>query len=203
MTGLTKRSHVAPKMQHVTFCDSIVRFNWCRTKRIDSVCGVTWIPLCARDGTLIIWGRGEEKTLSYHVVSTQCAEGLRNSITIYFAKLLRCFVTSIELLKFRQRIKFRSIRFVLLTQLVADDRISITSKSFLHISIFLTCSSFVHMLDKGVLHLPTVAISTIVNRQKKSLEAGELYAETPFLWKISLLENWTDFKIFIYILNIW
>ena len=21
----------------------------CRTKRIDSVCGVTWIPLCARD----------------------------------------------------------------------------------------------------------------------------------------------------------
>ena len=49
MIGLTKRSHVAPKMQHVTFCDSIVRFDWCRTKRIDSVCGVTWIPLCARD----------------------------------------------------------------------------------------------------------------------------------------------------------
>ena len=39
MIGLTKRSHVAPKMQHVTFCDSIVRFDWCRTKRIDSVCG--------------------------------------------------------------------------------------------------------------------------------------------------------------------
>ena len=45
--GLKKRSHVAPKMQHVTFCYSIVRFDRCRTKRIDSVCGVTWIPLCA------------------------------------------------------------------------------------------------------------------------------------------------------------
>ena len=45
MIGLTKRSHVAPKMQHVTFCDSIGRFDWCRTKRIDSVCGVTWILL--------------------------------------------------------------------------------------------------------------------------------------------------------------
>ena len=45
MIRLTKRSHVAPKMQHVTFCDSIVRFDWCLTNRIDSVCGVTWIPL--------------------------------------------------------------------------------------------------------------------------------------------------------------
>ena len=70
MIGLTKRSHVAPKMQHVTFCDSIVRFDWCRTKRIDSVCGVTWIPICARDGSV-----GE--TLSIHVVSTQCASGLK------------------------------------------------------------------------------------------------------------------------------
>ena len=76
MIGLTKRSHVAPKMQHVTFCDSIVRFDWCRTKRIDSVCGVTWIPLCAKDGSVISWGRGEGETLSHHVVSTQCAEGL-------------------------------------------------------------------------------------------------------------------------------
>ena len=32
--GLAKRSHVAPKMQHVTFCDSIVRFEWCRTHRL-------------------------------------------------------------------------------------------------------------------------------------------------------------------------
>ena len=39
MIGLTKRSHVAPKMQYVTFCDSIVRLDWCRTKRIDSMCG--------------------------------------------------------------------------------------------------------------------------------------------------------------------
>ena len=30
LIGFTKRSHVAPKMQHVTFCDSIVRFDWCR-----------------------------------------------------------------------------------------------------------------------------------------------------------------------------
>ena len=76
MIGLTKRSHVAPKMQHVTFCDIIVRFDWYRTKRIDSVCGVTWIPLCARDGSQITWGW--EETLSIHVVSTQCASGLRN-----------------------------------------------------------------------------------------------------------------------------
>ena len=75
MTGLTKLSHVAPKMQHVTFCDSIVRFDWCRTKRIDSMCGVTWIPLCARDESVIAWGRGEGETLSIHVVSTQCASG--------------------------------------------------------------------------------------------------------------------------------
>ena len=76
MIGLTKRSHVAPKMQHATFCDSIVRFDWCRTKRIDSVCGVTWVPLCARDGSVITWGTGEGETLSIHVVSTQCASGL-------------------------------------------------------------------------------------------------------------------------------
>ena len=31
MIGLTKRSHVAPKLQHVTFCDSIVRFDWFHT----------------------------------------------------------------------------------------------------------------------------------------------------------------------------
>ena len=78
MIGLTKRSHVAPKMQHVAFCDSIVRFDWCRKKRIYSVCGVTWIPLCARDGSVITWGRGEGETLSIHVVSTECAGGLTN-----------------------------------------------------------------------------------------------------------------------------
>ena len=78
MTELTKRSHVAPKMQHVTFCDSIVRFDWCRTKRIDTVCGVTWIPLCARDWSVIAWCRGEGEILSIHLVSTQCASGLNN-----------------------------------------------------------------------------------------------------------------------------
>ena len=76
MIGLTKRSHVAPKMQHVTFCDNIVRFDWCRTKRIDSMCEVTCIPICARDGSVIAWGREEGETLSIHVVSTQCASGL-------------------------------------------------------------------------------------------------------------------------------
>ena len=76
MIGLTKRSHVEPKMQHVTFCDSIVRVDWCRTKRIDSVCAVIWIPLCARDGSVIRWGRGEGETLSIHVESTWCALGL-------------------------------------------------------------------------------------------------------------------------------
>ena len=60
MIGLAKRSHVAPKLQHVTFCDSIVRVDWSRTKRIDSVCAVIWIPLCARDGSVIKWGRGED-----------------------------------------------------------------------------------------------------------------------------------------------
>ena len=48
----------------------------CRTKRIDSVCAVIWIPLCARDGSVIKWGRGEGETLSIHVVWTQCALGL-------------------------------------------------------------------------------------------------------------------------------
>ena len=77
MIGLTKRSYVAPKMQHVTFCDSILRFDWCRTKRTDSVCGVTCITLCAKDGSVITWGRGEGETLSRRVVSTQCAVGLK------------------------------------------------------------------------------------------------------------------------------
>ena len=48
----------------------------CRTKRIDSVCAVIWIPLCARDGSVIKWGRGEGETLSIHVVWTR-ALGLR------------------------------------------------------------------------------------------------------------------------------
>ena len=48
----------------------------CRTKRIDSVCGVTWILLCARDGSVIKWGRGEGETLLIHVVLTRCALGL-------------------------------------------------------------------------------------------------------------------------------
>ena len=80
MIGLTKRSHVAPKMQHV--CDSIVRFFLCRTKCIDSVCGITLtcIPLCARGGSVITWGRGEGETLSIHVVSTQCAGDLNQLI---------------------------------------------------------------------------------------------------------------------------
>ena len=49
----------------------------CRTKRIDSVCAVIWIPLCARDGSVIKWGRGEGETLSIHVESTWCAPGLK------------------------------------------------------------------------------------------------------------------------------
>ena len=48
----------------------------CRTKRIDSVCAVIWIRLCARDGSVIKWGRGEGETLSIHVVWTRCALGL-------------------------------------------------------------------------------------------------------------------------------
>ena len=76
MIGLTKRSHVAPILQHVTFCDSILLFDCCRSKRIDSVCGVTWIPLCTKDGSVTTWGRGEGEILSHHVVSTQCAEDL-------------------------------------------------------------------------------------------------------------------------------
>ena len=49
----------------------------CRTKRIDSVYGVTWIPLCVRDGSVIKYGRGEGETLSIHVVWTRCALGLK------------------------------------------------------------------------------------------------------------------------------
>ena len=48
----------------------------CRTKRIDSMCEVSWIPLCARDGSVIKWGRGEGEALSIHVMWTQCALGL-------------------------------------------------------------------------------------------------------------------------------
>ena len=77
MIGLTKRSHFAPKMQHITFCDSIVRFDWCRTKRIESVCEVTWIPLCAKDGYVITWGRGEGETLSLMLCRLKSAEGLK------------------------------------------------------------------------------------------------------------------------------
>ena len=78
MIGLTKRSNVAPKMQHVTFCDCIVRFFLCFTNRIDSVCRVTWIPLCEKDGSVITWSRGKGETLSIYVVPTQCAGGLSN-----------------------------------------------------------------------------------------------------------------------------
>ena len=67
MIALTEWSHVAPKMQHVTFCDSIVRFDWCRTNSIESVCGGTWISLCARDGSVITWGREEGETSSCRV----------------------------------------------------------------------------------------------------------------------------------------
>ena len=84
MIGLTKRSHVSPKMQYVTFCDSIVRFDWCRTKRIDSVCGVTRVPQCAIDGSVITCGRGEGEPLSHHAVSTQCAEDLTQHIWVIF-----------------------------------------------------------------------------------------------------------------------
>ena len=52
----------------------------CRTKRIDSVCAVTWIPVCARDGSVIKWGRGEGETLLIHVVWTQCALGLITAV---------------------------------------------------------------------------------------------------------------------------
>ena len=51
------------------------------SKRIDSVCGVTWIPLCSKHASVITWGRGEGETLSHHVVSTQCAEGLTRIVS--------------------------------------------------------------------------------------------------------------------------
>ena len=70
----------------------------CRTKRINSVCAVTWIPLCARDGSVIKWGRGEGGTLSIHVVWTQCALGLsgmvRCSVLLLFIDIL--FLDSTE-----------------------------------------------------------------------------------------------------------
>ena len=78
MIGLTKRSHVAPKMQHVTFCDSIVRFDWCCTLRIDSVCEVTWIPLCAKAGSVITFGRGKGRPR--HVV--RCRLTVRRALAV-------------------------------------------------------------------------------------------------------------------------
>ena len=49
--------------------------------------GVTWIPLCARDGSVIKWGRGEGETLSIHVVWTRCALGLNCNVA--FTQLQR------------------------------------------------------------------------------------------------------------------
>ena len=40
------------------------------------------MPLCARDGSVITWGRGEGEALSHHVVSTQCAVGLRDEVML-------------------------------------------------------------------------------------------------------------------------
>ena len=70
MIGFTERSHVAPKMQHVTFCDSIVRFDWCPTNCIDSVCGgggTYGCPFGFKDESVITWGRGKGRPR--HVVS--------------------------------------------------------------------------------------------------------------------------------------
>ena len=80
MIGLTKRSHVAPKMQHVTFCDSIVRLVLCITKRTDTVCGVTWIPLCARDGSMIAWGRGEGRPCRF----MSCRLSVREALPVWY-----------------------------------------------------------------------------------------------------------------------
>ena len=80
MNGFTRQSHVPPKMQHVTFCDSIVRFDWCRTKRIDSVCGGTRISLCAIDGSVIAWGTGDGETFSRRVMLHWCAVDLKYAI---------------------------------------------------------------------------------------------------------------------------
>ena len=62
-----------------------------RTKRIDSICEETWIPRCARDGSVIKWGRGEGETLSIHVVWTQCALGLRlhTQLQLFTLKLIK------------------------------------------------------------------------------------------------------------------
>ena len=51
------------------------------------MCGVTWIPQCARDGSVIAWGRGEGETWSIHVVSTQCASGLKKLRFRYFLSI--------------------------------------------------------------------------------------------------------------------
>ena len=73
--GETLSHHVVPTQcaEGLPFCDSIVRFVWCRTKRIDSVCGATWIPLCAKDGSVITWGKGEgEKLVASCCVDSVC-----------------------------------------------------------------------------------------------------------------------------------
>ena len=66
--GLTKRSHVAQKMQHVTICDSIVRVNRFRTVQHRLSVRVNMdIPMHERLIYHCIWG--ERETLSHYIAS--------------------------------------------------------------------------------------------------------------------------------------
>ena len=78
-------------MSHQKFCDSIIRFDWCRTNRINSVCVWTWIYLCAKDGSSIERGgeKGGNLVASYRVApvcgrpySTPCT--LQNNFSPWF-----------------------------------------------------------------------------------------------------------------------
>ena len=62
----------------------------CRTKRIDSVCALIWIPLCARDGSVIKWGRGEGRPCLF----MSCAFGLTGLRSIIQYSSLPCGVVA-------------------------------------------------------------------------------------------------------------
>ena len=57
VTGRTKIQPGIPSKAACTLSPHDMNRQECRTKRIDSVCGVTWIPLCARDD---LWLNGVE-----------------------------------------------------------------------------------------------------------------------------------------------
>ena len=93
MIGLTKRSHVAPKIQNITFCDSIVRLDWCCKNRIDSVWGGGggdgYPFICVKDGSVISWGRGEGRPRRVAFCWTSVRSALVSNASINEEKIIK------------------------------------------------------------------------------------------------------------------